>query len=290
MLLFPKRVLFCGGGIRNIAQIGVLQSLEDGGYLKCVTEWSGVSAGGFLAMCLAIGYTITEMTDICLRFDFTSIMDVDIAPGWLLNMGLDKGNNVTRLLEACMRVKGIDTALTFSDCKQQFGKSIRLFATDLCSGKMKIFSSDKTPDYIIIDAVKGCMTVPLYFQIAVQDDKCILLDGAVISNYPMMFLTMEERCETLGILLLDNDISISSNDIGLKTLLLRPVDLMLHSRSECEALINRNNTIVVSIPGIKVLDWNIDNTMKNSLIQSGRDAVKEYIKSFPKPVRRFSVS
>lgn len=291
--IFPKRILLCGGGVRTIAQVGVLIELEKIGYLKYVTEWAGVSAGGFLAMCLSLGYTLIEIREICMKFNFMSIVDIDSAPGWILNMGLDSGNMIHGLIIACLRVKGMNPATTFKECILAGGKSLRLFVTDLKSGQMKVFSETTTPDFSIVDAVRASMTIPFYFQ-PFEDhiNNTILIDGAILSNYPMIYLSETERRETIGILLRDTESSLCDNisELDFKSLLIRPIELLMITRSEYERQNNTQNTIVVDISGVKVLDFDIDTENRLLLIQYGRDAVSKFIKSFPKPVRRYSCS
>ncbi len=58
MFIPPRRIVLSGGGMRAVAHIGALQVLEARGHLAHVKEYVGVSAGAFLAFCLAIGYTL----------------------------------------------------------------------------------------------------------------------------------------------------------------------------------------------------------------------------------------
>ena len=70
-----KRVdlVFEGGGVKGIALIGALAVLEERGYEP--QGVAGTSAGALLAALLAAGYTATELREIFLDFDFSSLQD-----------------------------------------------------------------------------------------------------------------------------------------------------------------------------------------------------------------------
>jgi predicted acylesterase/phospholipase RssA len=68
--MIPYRIYLSGGGICAIGHVGALVELANHIPLKAVKEWMGVSAGSLVAMCLSIGFTLDELYDICIRFDF----------------------------------------------------------------------------------------------------------------------------------------------------------------------------------------------------------------------------
>ena len=152
----------------------------------------GVSAGALTAMCLAIGFTLEELADFTTRFDFTQIQQPDSPTGWILHMGLDTGERLQRLVNACLHVKGLPTELTFKGLQQRTGMSLRVLATDLNLARGVCFSPTDTPDYPVAVAVCASMTFPFYFQpILCPKTGHSLIDGAVTSNYPMYLLSKE---------------------------------------------------------------------------------------------------
>ena len=50
--MIPYRIYLSGGGVTVSAHIGALQELSKHISLQTVKEWMGVSAGGFISMCL----------------------------------------------------------------------------------------------------------------------------------------------------------------------------------------------------------------------------------------------
>lgn len=298
--MFPRRILLSGGGIRSICQVGALKELDSLGHLKNVKEWAGVSAGGFLAMCMTVGYTVAELYQVSMNFDFTSVIDIDTAPGWLFNMGLDSGENIQRLIEACLHVKGLDSSLTFGECLSKCKKSLCIFVSEFHSGEMKIFSSEQTPDYSVVRAIRATTAVPFYFQpVENPEDGTVYMDGAIISNYPMYLFPENERRKTIGIMVRDSGIR-RENELNIKTMIMRPIELIMNTRMDYEIKQNMDNTIIICVNGnndsengIHVLDFDINREKKEILMKNGKDAVQSFIKSKSmnfRPVRRYSVS
>ena len=65
-MVFPKRLVFTGGGTRCIVFVEALIVLENAGVLERVTEYWGTSAGAFLATLVAIADSMTVVRD-CLH-------------------------------------------------------------------------------------------------------------------------------------------------------------------------------------------------------------------------------
>jgi len=285
--MIPYRIYLSGGGICAMAHVGALQELLKHISLKTVKEWMGVSAGAFVSMCLCVGYTLEEMMEFCLRFDFTNIKEVDSIPGWLLHFGLDTGDRLHRLINACLHVKGLSSELTFKECHEQFGYSLRIIATDLNEAKPVIFSCDTTPDYHISDAVRASMNVPYYFQpfICPQTGH-YLFDGAVISNYPLFVLSKEEQARTISILIRT---SVEKKEtLELDEFLLRPLNILYVQKLENESCFYDAQCIQVRLGDVDIMDFALQEEAKNIIIEKGKEAVQLYLKGAPKLKRRNS--
>lgn len=183
-----------------MAHVGALQELSNHVPLHTIKEWMGISAGSLVAMCICIGFTLEELLEFSIRFDFMNIKEMDSIPGWILHFGLDTGERLHKLIDACLHVKGQSSDLTFQECYDRFGKSLRIMATDLNDVLPITFSHTTTPTYRISDAVRASMSAPYYFQpFLCPQTGHYLVDGAVISNYPLFVLPKEEHEQTLSI-------------------------------------------------------------------------------------------
>ncbi len=290
--MLPHRIYLSGGGMCAIGHVGALIELSKHITLKAVKEWMGVSAGSLVAMCLCIGYSLEELEDLCVRFDFTNIKEYDSVPGWIFHFGIDTGERLQKLVEACLHVKGLSSEFTFKECLEKFGKSLRVVATDLNDAVSKSFCPDYTPDYRIADAVRASMSYPYYFQPFVcPQTGHYLSDGGVISNYPLFVLPKDEHYRTLSILIRT---SVEREDdlanIGIEELISRPIKIVFTERTNIEARFYDSKCIQIQLGNLNILEFSFDEKTKNFIIEQGKIAVKEYFKNPPIIKRRFSVS
>lgn len=290
--MIPYRMYLSGGGICAIAHVGALIELSKHIPLKAIKEWMGLSAGSLVAMCIYIGFTLEELYDVCTRFDFTNIKEYDSVPGWLLHFGIDTGERLNKLIEACLHVKGLSSDITFKECYEKFGgKSLKIIATDLNTASSIIFCPQKTPDYKIANAVRASMSYPYYFQPFICPiSGHYLSDGGIISNYPMFVIPKAEHSRTLSILIrtsVEREDDLSSLD--LEELIMRPIKIVFTERTNIESRFYDSKCIQIQLGNLNILDFSFNEETKNLILEKGKCAVIEYFKNYPKPQRRYSV-
>ena len=275
-----------------IAHVGALIELSNHIPLKAIKEWMGVSAGSLVAMCTCIGFTLEELYEVCIRFDFTNIKEYDSVPGWLLHFGIDTGEKLHKLIEACLHVKGLSSELTFKECYDKFGKSLKIVVTDLNDAKSISYCPKETPNYKVADAVRASMSYPYYFQPFICPvSGHHLSDGGVISNYPLFLLPKEEHSRTLSILI-RTSIKTRENlmDLDIEDLIMLPIQIVLTERTNIEARFYDAQCIQIRLGNLNILEFSFDEKTKTFIVEKGKEAVNEYFKTRAKPQRRHSVS
>lgn len=291
-MIVPKRIYLSGGGMCTIAHVGALKELSNHIALKSIKEWMGLSAGSLVAMCLCIGFTLDELEDFCIRFDFTNVKEYDSIPGWLLHFGIDTGERLHKLIDACLHVKGLSSDFTFRECYEKFKKSLRVIATDLNDAQSIIFSPFDTPDYKISDAVRASMSYPYYFQPFIcPKSGHYLSDGGIISNYPLFILPKDEHNKTISILIRTGVKKEETFDsiADLEKLISRPIHIVFTERTNIESKFYDSHSIHIHLKDLNILDFSFEEETKNYIISSGIKAVKDFFKNYPKPKRRYSV-
>ena len=245
-----------------------------------------------MAMCLCIGYTLKELEEFSLKFDFTNIREYDSVPGWLLHFGIDTGERLHKLVEACLHVKGLSSECTFKDCYDKFGTTLRVVVTDLNDAKAVHYSPKDTPNYRIADAVRASMSFPYYFQPHICPvSGHYLIDGGVISNYPLFVLPEEEHSRTLSLLISGGvDTTIDLMDAEIEEVIIRPIRMVLAAKQELEMKFYDAQSIQIKLTKFNILEFSFNEETKNSIIEIGKKAVINYFKSKSKLKRRHSVS
>jgi predicted acylesterase/phospholipase RssA len=286
--MIPYRIYLSGGGMASITHIGALQELSTHVSLQTIKHWMGVSAGGLLAMCLSIGYTLDELMDLYMRFDFTNLNDVDSISGWVLYFGMDTGDRLYRLITACLHVKGLSSELTFKELYEQYGCSLQIVATDLNDGKPILFGHDTTPAYQVANAVRASASVPYYYQPFIcPETGHFLVDGACTSNIPLFMLSKDEQVRTLSILIRT---SVERKEVlEIQDFLLRPLNVFYAQKMHIESAFYDSNCIQIMLDGIDIMDFSLAEEVKREIIQKGKEAVHNYFTIRPKPKRRNSL-
>ena len=256
-----RRIYLCGGGINTICHIGTIEELEKQGMLRCVKEWMGISAGAFTAMTMAAGYTLPEMKDFTLRFDYTVVSDPDDMTGWLMNLGYDTGARLRRFIKSVLHQKGLDETVTFRQFHTYAKKIFRVFATNLNTGLLMTFDAIKTPDYPVIDAILASMSLPGYFQpVTCPQTGNLLCDGWVVTNYPYDYIEHPESNDILYISILQAH--KYKETIELLDILGRPLELLLNNRAIMTIQPYRHNTIITDLPSKSAVDFNMSTEDK----------------------------
>lgn len=288
--MLPYRIYLSGGGMCAIAHVGALMELSTQISLKAIKEWMGVSAGSLVAMCVCIGFTLDELYQLCVEFDFTNIKEYDSVPGWLIHFGIDTGERLHKLVEACLHVKGLSSDFTFKECYEKFGKSLKVVATDLNDAKSITYCSKNTPNYKIANAVRASMSYPYYFQpLVCPNSGHYLADGSIISNYPLFVLPKEEHSKTLSILI-RTTMKHHENlmEAELEDLIMLPIQIILTERTNIEAKFYDSQCIQINLGNLNILEFSFDEDTKKVIVDKGKKAVIEYFKNYPKPERRYS--
>jgi NTE family protein len=288
--MLPSRIYLSGGGICAMAHVGALKELHKHITFKTVKEWMGVSAGALVAMCLCIGFTLDELEHFSVKFDFENIKEYDTIPGWLLHFGIDTGERLHKLVEACLHVKGLSSEITFEECLRKFGKSLRVLATDLNSAELRTFSATETPNYRISDAVRASMSYPYYFQpFRCPETGHFLSDGGIVSNYPLFTLSQWERNSTLSILIQPSVNKITDIDeLSIENAIMRPIAIVLTERTSIEAKLYNSPCIHIYLDSQNILDFSLEEDKKEIIIKKGVEAVNIYLNTLPRLKRRHS--
>jgi len=282
-----RRIYLCGGGVNSISHVGCLEELENRSLLTHIKEWMGISAGAFTAMSMAVGYTVAEMKDFNLRFDYSVVSDPDEASGWILNMGYDTGTRLKRLVKSILHQKGFEDTVTFKQLQEKTDRVLRVFATNLNTGQMMTFDPIKTSEYLVLNAVVASMLIPGYFQpFECPESGHLLCDGAVITNYPYEYIDRPSDSDILYISILY--LTEFKPQIELMDIFKRPLELLMNHRTKISIQTHINNTIVTVLKNTAAVQWNLTKDEKVAMMSKGREAVIKFLKE-KTPVRRYSV-
>lgn len=276
-----------GGGARGLAQIGVLQVLEQHAIpLDCIT---GTSIGAIVGGLYAMGYTATEIESLTVAFHWDSIIRRD-PPRQQLFL-TQKSNAARHLLElhfqdmhlvlpsAFSSGQALTTMLTdlvYSapfpplDNFDQMHIPFRAIATDLVNGEKVVLRSGS-----LVDAMRASMAIPLLFSPITLGGRQ-LVDGGLVDNLP------SEEAIAMGadrVLAVDTSSPLHRAD-ALKApwVVADQVSTIMMINQLNQSKAGADLLITPALQGVTNLDFN--NIQE--IIQAGRDAAMQVVDTVDK--------
>ena len=200
--------VFEGGGVKGIGLVGGICGIEAAGY--SFENVAGTSAGAIVASLLGVGYTGAEIKEEMFKLDFIKVRGEDCLsklglPGKAAKLALKNGvynaDYLEKWLEALFERKG---KTRFGDIKipgrygEEYRYRFQAIASDLSDSRILILPRDLSlfginPDQFSISrAVRMSMSIPMFFEPYVLTDvdgrKHVIVDGGLLSNYPIWLL------------------------------------------------------------------------------------------------------
>lgn len=291
-----KNLALKGGGVKGIAYVGALRALDNAGLLSGIERVAGTSVGSLLAGMICAGYSVDEIETLLKHhFDLKKFKT-----GWnplrvFKKYGVYSGDYILEFIHGYLGLspKNLPTNVTFKQMELAGCKSLFVFACDLNQNTIQEFSSFKTPNVVVAEAIRASMSIPLFFKAwqftDANPNDHIYVDGGIAFNYPLGFFDNERfapapdfMCaEAIGLYLHD-----SKKD---KLVNLRYSQPFKYLKQLFETLLNvqnidigfetaeGNRSIRIDGLGISATSFNLSLSDMELLMQSGTSGAKEFL-------------
>ncbi|ELK46246.1 patatin-like phospholipase family protein [Halobacillus sp. ACCC02827] len=286
--------VFSGGGIKALAFIGALEELEEQGYK--FRRLAGTSAGAILASLTAAGFTSTEIRQRVEKLSFEQLVDVSITDRlfpflkWLLlyfRMGLYKGNKLEALLSEWLEEKGIRT---FADLPEG---SLKVICSDLTLGRIVVLPDDLKKVYgidpatfSVAKAVRMSSGLPYFFipvKIHGKRGKSFIIDGGVLSNFPLWIWEKADGCRTrpiIGMKLSDEPDKLPEQQISNAIQMFHALFKTMQQAHDARYISKTMSKDVIFIPvnDVETTDFHLSDAEKEALIELGHVHARKFLK------------
>jgi NTE family protein len=296
-----------GGGVKGIGLAGAISVLEEHGYE--FHRVAGTSAGAIVGALVAAGIPSAELQKIMWKVDYNKFQDAatfsrfgPIGKGIaiLFHDGMYKGQYLLDWLTEQLAAVGkktfgdlrLDDPGAAADLKRTY--KLVVMTSDLSAGRLvrlpweyETRLNRKPDDANIAEAVRMSMSIPLFFQ-PWRDGKNCFVDGGMLSNFPVDVFDRtdgeEPRWPTFGIKLSGRpDANQTPNSIGGPVGLLRAMvgtmtnfhDQMYLDKESVQA-----RTIFVDCGQLRATDFNLKDSDKRMLFDSGRAAAEKFLSTW----------
>ncbi len=326
----PYDLVLQGGGVRAIALVGAIAELEKQGY--SMQRAVGTSAGAIVGALYAAGYTGNELYDVVKDFNFSKLRDkdwVDRLPyvgralSILWTKGIYEGDELFNWLKSLFDAKGISTFgdlrnHNFTDKDGVVSRyKMQVIVSDITERQLLVLPRDAKkigmePDQLSVAlAIRMSSSIPIFFEPVhfknpVTNKVHVLVDGAILSNFPIWFFdTKRPRWPTFGLTLIDSD-PVETTEVHVKKTLreeevlkrrygivgyltdLVQTMLLAHDRHYLERS-NRSRMIPIPALGISLTNFDLPDDCIEALFESGQGAAQGFLEKwhFDDYVREF---
>ncbi len=283
--------LFGGGAIRGVAYIGALKAFEELGLTS--DTYAGSSVGAIFASLIAVGYNSDELKQIFSKVNFELFKDIAIGVGPLF--ALSKGEVFLEWLRELIEKKyygdkykkGENRAVTFKD----IDKNLIIITTNLSNFECKEFSKFETPDYEIASAIRISSCMPGLMK-PIEYNKTLLVDGDLQKSWPMWKLSKNLQNSPDRILELRLEGYYDSNNISgidyANAVYSCMTSMSTSFVTDIYAQKDKFDYIVFNTGKTVVVDFNLNETKRNELIQSGYEQTMNYFKQIL-PIKKHKI-
>ncbi|WP_409289223.1 patatin-like phospholipase family protein [Peribacillus sp. SCS-37] len=285
--------VFSGGGMRGLAFVGAYEALEEKGFR--FVRLGGTSAGAIIAAFIMAGYTSGEIKGIIEKTDFHKLLDerklwipMPFAK-WLLlykRMGLYKGDALEEWIAMILAEKGIHT---FSDIPPQ---TFRVIASDLTNARLMVLPDDlleygiDPARFPVARAVRMSCSIPYFFEpvtLRVKKKKNIIVDGGVLSNFPMWLFDSEHVKKlrpVLGLKLASEDHLGKPKKIGNAIELFAGLFETMKDAHDSRYVSRKltPNILFIPIKGAGATEFHLAGDKKTELMQYGKVYTELFLK------------
>ncbi|WP_124727191.1 patatin-like phospholipase family protein [Staphylospora marina] len=287
--------VFEGGGVKGIGLVGALSVAEERGY-----RWkkvAGTSAGAMIASLVAAGYTARELVDLMMEKHFvdflprTGLLRIPYA-GPLIRLwvkkGIFSGNQLERWMEDLLAAKGVRT---FGDLPED--RELAIIATDISRGQLLVLPGDleayghDPKSFPIARAVRMSTSIPYLFEPVKLRHKpsgtnCLIVDGGVLSNYPVWLFDREvPRWPTFGFRLV-SDVHEQVTEIEGPLTMLKSILFTMMDAHDNRHVREQDQVRTIKVPAldVKLTDFSISREKKEELFRSGVLAAEAFFDSW----------
>ena len=297
-----------GGGVKGIALVGAIETLEREGY--AFKRVAGTSAGAIVGALVAAGMSGPDLVEQMRSVDYRRFQDeswTDHFPlgktlSLLFEQGVYEGNYLRSWLRE--RLDGCDVRtfddLSYEDPDLDLGPAERfrlvVMASDLSQGRLCRLPWDYSTRYgcdpeeqEVADAVRASMSIPFFYEPVRMKDtsrgrESVLVDGGVLSNFPIDVFDRRQgqpRWPTFGIKLSARPGSqvqrFAVHDTAGMARALVGTMVSAHDQMHIDDESVTDRTIFVDTFGVSATDFDLDAETADKLYRSGKHAAREFL-------------
>jgi predicted patatin/cPLA2 family phospholipase len=269
-------ICMSGGGIKGFAFIGALKYLENNNHINLseINHFIGTSAGSMLSFFLSLDYSLKEIEDFIISFNFKKIIPDFNIENLLLNHGLDCGDKIMFVIMNFLKEKYDTDDVTFQEHYNLTNNKLTIIGTNFTKNCEEVFNYINTPNMSVRLAIRISISIPILFNPVLYNDN-YYIDGGIINNFPMNHCNPET---TLGLYIK----SVRSKELdNILTLFNGCLSIIIDTLSTKHFCHLKNyNIIEIEDCNAELINFDIDNEKKQNIINIGITYAEQFLKKY----------
>lgn len=277
-------LVLSGGGIRGVAYCGAfkkLRELHEMGKINLdVKQLTCVSVGSLFGLVFALGYQPEDIAEEIVNKNFSDLKDIRFG-NFIKKFGADSGRNIISWLETLILKRGMKLDTNFKELYERTGIQYQVLATNLKTFDWTVFDYIKTPTVPVTQAIRYSISIPFVFT-AEKFEEQVLVDGGVISNYPIQMF-QNNLDNVLGLKLIARDEPVGRENsidiVEFDSYIMSVWSCMMVQRERQTSLLEQFQPHTVKIhieEKVQTMDFAMTREMKQKLIDIGYKAVEDF--------------
>ena len=274
-------ICMSGGGIKGFAFIGALDYLNKKKIINIdnIKNWVGTSIGSILAYAFVCGFSINEMENFIIEFDFTKTNPDISIDNIFISHGISDGKRAEFILRSFIQHKFNIDDITFLELYKLTQKNLLIIGTNFTYAREEVFSHNTTPDMSVVTAVRISMSIPVFFT-PVLYNNCYYVDGSITNNFPINHC---DKYTTIGLYIRNNNDTCNNEITSIVSIIIGCMNIISDTINHKDINMCDN---IVQIDNYKHEFINFDFTIetKMKLLKLGHTYAKKFIKDMPRKI------
>jgi patatin-like phospholipase/acyl hydrolase len=240
-------IVINGGGTIFFNAYGALKQANLSGIWShdFVKSYYGTSAGGILAIMLALQYSWEELDDFIIKRPWHNVWKFNVLNvfDYYKNRGIYGIEVLQDTFGPLLKGKDLELTVTLKEFYEATGKTIYLYAVKLSTFETVEFSHNSHPDMQLLTAVHASAALPILFKPAEYAGE-LYTDGGFMLNYPLA-KCRADPATILGVRNAYSENTANINDVkGIFEYLSYILNIMVE-KSQCETAVKPGYEILL---------------------------------------------
>ena len=195
-LIKIKILVVGGGGMKGLEFIGSLKYLYELNLLNNIEEYYGCSIGSYISLLLIIGYSIDEIINLSINFDYSMI--IGKINNIFHNYSIGNYELYINIIKSVIKIKNFDSDITFKQLYDKTQKIFNVIGYNISQKKEVMINYITFPNMKIWEGVYLSCALPLLFKPYLYENE-YYCDGGISNICPINSVPSEKQKYTLGV-------------------------------------------------------------------------------------------